>query len=65
MGFNNAHSIFRSSMHFLPEEFQPDVLFGGAIPGFGVIVTLVVVFLQGLLLIIFLGKKLFLFTNIF
>ena len=44
-------------LHFLPEEFQPDVLFGGAIPGFGVIVTLVVVFLTGVIANNFFGKK--------
>jgi len=44
-------------VHFLPEEFQPDVLFGGAIPGFGVIVTLAVVFFTGVIANNFFGKK--------
>ena len=42
---------------FLPKEFQPDVFFGGAIPGYGVIVTLIVVFLTGVIANNFFGKK--------
>jgi uncharacterized membrane protein len=42
---------------FLPKEVQPDVFFGGAIPGYGVIVTLIVIFLTGLIANNFLGKK--------
>jgi uncharacterized membrane protein len=42
---------------FLPAEFQPHTLFGGAIPGYGVIVTLVVVFLTGVIANNFFGKK--------
>jgi uncharacterized membrane protein len=47
MGTSYAHPIFRSSIIILPKEVQPDVFFGGAIPGYGVIVTLIVVFLTG------------------
>ena len=42
---------------FLPNEFKPDILFGGAIPGYGVIVTLVIVFLTGVIANNFFGKK--------
>ena len=42
---------------FLPKEVQPDVFFGGAIPGYGVIVTLIVVFLTGVIANNFFGKK--------
>ena len=42
---------------FLPKEVQPDVFFGGAIPGYGVIVTLIVVFLTGVISNNFFGKK--------
>ena len=42
---------------FLHKEFQPDIFFGGAIPGYGVIVTLVVVFLTGVIANNFFGKK--------
>ena len=42
---------------FLPKEVQPDVFFGGAIPGYGVIVTLIVVFLTGVIDNNFFGKK--------
>jgi uncharacterized membrane protein len=42
---------------FLPKEAQPDVFFGGAIPGYGVIVTLIVVFLTGVIANNFFGKK--------
>ena len=42
---------------FLPKEVQPDFFFGGAIPGYGVIVTLIVVFLTGVIANNFFGKK--------
>ena len=42
---------------FLPKEVQPDIFFGGAIPGYGVIVTLIVVFLTGVIANNFFGKK--------
>ena len=42
---------------FLPKEVQPDVFFGGAIPGYGVIITLIVVFLTGVIANNFFGKK--------
>ena len=42
---------------FIPNEFKPDILFGGAIPGYGVIVTLVIVFLTGVIANNFFGKK--------
>jgi len=44
-------------LFFLPKEVQPDVFFGGAIPGYGVIVTLIVVFLTGVIANNFFGKK--------
>jgi len=42
---------------FLPKEVEPDFFFGGAIPGYGVIVTLIVVFLTGVIANNFFGKK--------
>ena len=42
---------------FLPKEVQHDVFFGGAIHGYGVIVTLIVVFLTGVIANNFFGKK--------
>ena len=42
---------------FLPKEVQPDIFFDGAIPGYGVIVTLIVVFLTGVIANNFFGKK--------
>ena len=42
---------------FLPKEVQPDIFFGGSIPGYGVIVTLIVVFLTGVIANNFFGKK--------
>ena len=48
---------------FLPKEVQPDVFFGGAIPGYGVIVTLIVVFLTGVIANNFFGKRLLLFMS--
>lgn len=42
----------------LPKHWQPDVLFGFHIPGFGVVVTLTVLFLTGVLVSNYLGRQL-------
>lgn len=50
--------VFSKSLLLLPPEYQPDVLFGFHIPGIGVVLTLLVIFLTGLLAANFLGSKL-------
>jgi uncharacterized membrane protein len=42
---------------FMPDEFQPDVFFGGTIPGYGVVITFVIVFLTGVIANNFFGKR--------
>ena len=42
---------------FMPDEFQPDIFFGGAIPGYGVIITFAIVFLTGVIANNFFGKR--------
>ena len=42
---------------FIPDEFQPDVFFGVAIPGYGVVITFVIVFLTGVIANNFFGKR--------
>ncbi len=42
----------------LPKHWQPDALFGFHVPGFGVVVTLTVLFLTGVLVSNYLGRQL-------
>jgi uncharacterized membrane protein len=46
---NLVISTMDQSLLFLPERWQPRVLFGFAIPGLGTILTILIVFLTGLL----------------
>jgi len=46
------------SLLLLPEKWRPEALFGTYIPGMGTILTLVIVFLTGLVARNFIGKKL-------
>lgn len=48
--------ILSKSLLLLPPEFQPDVLIGYHVPGVGVVITLLVIFLTGLLVANFVGK---------
>ncbi len=50
--------ILSKSLLLLPARFQPDYILGIHIPGIGVIITLVVIFLTGLLAANFMGRKL-------
>jgi uncharacterized membrane protein len=50
--------ILSKSLLLLPRRFQPDVLLGVHIPGIGVIITLVVIFLTGVLVANYLGGRL-------
>ena len=46
------------SLHLLPESIHPQRLFGFAIPGAGAVLTLLMIFLTGLLAANFIGQKL-------
>lgn len=50
--------LLSKSLELLPTSYQPDVLLGMHIPGIGVILTLAVIFLTGLLAANFVGSKL-------
>lgn len=51
-------STMDQSLHFIPAALRPESLFGFAIPGIGAILTLLVVFLTGLLTANILGQRL-------
>lgn len=50
--------LLSKSLLLLPPQYQPDVLLGFHVPGIGVIVTLLVLFLSGMLAANFVGSKL-------
>ena len=49
--------LIDKSVALIPHNFQPEVLFGFNIPGFGVIISLLVLLLTGVFAANFLGKK--------
>jgi uncharacterized membrane protein len=49
-------STFDKVISLLPPDYQPDALFGFHIPGFGLLVVLVVIFFTGMLATNFVGK---------
>ncbi len=50
--------ILNNTISLLPHRYQPDVLLGFHIPGIGVIITLAVILLTGLMVANFIGRKL-------
>ncbi len=54
---NFVVGILNSTFSLLPREFQPDSLLGLNIPGIGMIITLLVIFLTGMLAANFLGSQ--------
>lgn len=50
--------IMDKSIHLLPDRVQPTQLFGFHIPGIGILLTLIVLFVTGMLVTNFLGQKL-------
>jgi uncharacterized membrane protein len=50
--------LLSKSLLLLPQQYQPDVLLGFHLPGVGVIITLVVILLTGVLAANFVGKSL-------
>lgn len=51
-------SILSNTLLMLPRQYQPDVLIGFHIPGIGVIITLLIIFLTGLIAANFIGTRL-------
>jgi uncharacterized membrane protein len=49
--------ILDNTMSMLPRQYQPDNIFGFHIPGIGVVITLGVIFITGLIAANFLGKS--------
>ena len=49
--------LLSKSLLLLPREYQPDVLLGFHVPGIGVIITLAVIFLTGLFVANFIGRR--------
>lgn len=50
--------LLSKSLLLLPPDYQPDVLLGFHVPGMGVLLTLVVIFLTGLFVGNFIGRRL-------
>jgi uncharacterized membrane protein len=50
--------LLSKSLLLLPTELQPDVLLGFHVPGIGAILTLVIIFITGLLVANFIGSRL-------
>jgi uncharacterized membrane protein len=50
--------IMSQTLSLLPAKYQPDALFGVHVPGLGVLITLIVIFLTGLVVANFIGRRL-------
>lgn len=50
--------ILDKSLSLLPDKYQPDVLLGFHVPGLGILFTLVIVFVTGLVVTNYFGNKL-------
>ncbi len=50
-------TMMDQSLTFLPDEYHPDFLLGVHIPGLGAVLTIVIVFVTGLLAANFIGRK--------
>lgn len=55
--------LLSKSLLLLPTAYQPDVLLGFHLPGIGVLITLLVIFLTGLLAANFIGSRLLAFGD--
>jgi len=58
LAINFLLTILSATVNLLPEKYQPDNLLGVHIPGIGVIVTLAIILLTGIIVANFVGKKL-------
>lgn len=56
--------LLSKSLLLLPNEYQPDVIFGVHIPGVGVVLTLLVIFFTGLFAANFIGRRFVAFGDI-
>jgi len=50
--------ILSNTLLMLPHQYQPDALIGFHVPGIGVIITLLVIFLTGVVVANFIGRRL-------
>lgn len=50
--------ILSNTLLMLPHQYQPDALIGFHVPGIGVIITLLVIFLTGVIVANFIGRRL-------
>lgn len=50
--------ILSNTLLLLPKEYQPDALLGFHVPGIGVVITLLVILLTGLIVANFMGERL-------
>jgi uncharacterized membrane protein len=50
--------ILSNTLLLLPHQYQPDTLIGFHVPGIGVIITLLVIFLTGVIVANFIGRRL-------
>jgi uncharacterized membrane protein len=50
--------ILDNTLSLLPYQYQPDTLIGFHIPGIGVLITLLVIFITGLIVANFIGRRL-------
>ncbi len=55
--------LMSNTLSLLPHRYQPDVLFGFHIPGIGVLITLSVIFLTGIVAANIVGKQLVVFGD--
>jgi uncharacterized membrane protein len=51
-------NILNNSLLLLPKRYQPDVLLGFHVPGMGVVLTLLVIFITGIVAANFIGRRL-------
>ena len=58
LAFKFLVDLLSKSLLLLPNHYKPDVLLGFHIPGMGVVITLLVVFLTGVIAANFLGRRL-------
>ena len=49
--------LFDNIWSFIPKKFHPDVMFNYEIPGLSVLIALVIIYLTGLILSNYFGKK--------
>jgi uncharacterized membrane protein len=61
--FKFVVDIMSATISMLPHRYQPDAVIGYHIPGIGVLITLIIIFLTGLIAANFLGKRFIAFCD--